>query len=385
MTLEHMNIKFIIGKAGCSKTTTLINIQKNIPKNKTSVAIAFTHSACKNMIMNGMQHVKTIHSFFGIMPNTTVVKIKYLPNFLLIDEFSLIPVDLLVSIFEHINMTKKEITIVLAGDLLQLPPVTTTNLIDITKIDLTGECSLKDAQQIFNTLGRTIYSTDYYKNASKLILKKNFRCGSNVMNILENVLSTSVIQLTELSKIEFDKETIFIASTYKNLKKMYQVVLTDRPADCAPAQIIKTRIGFINIHDHENFILTENLNEDFHNGDLIKIISHEPENILGDVLKISHSDPTEAAAQLTQTYLKKNEFGRFEILPSNFLTVHYSQGRGFKKIVLCVDDMFEIGMLYTAITRAREEIYFISFIDENEKNVSDIVRRFKILEKNIYG
>ena len=46
--------------------------------------------------------------------------------------------------------------------------------------------------------------------------------------------------------------------------------------------------------------------------------------------------------------------------PGFLLTVHKSQGRSIDKVIVCIDEMFDVAMLYTAITRARNEIVFYS-------------------------
>lgn len=355
-----MNLKFIIGEAGTAKTTTLCRIQDTTKM--STVALAFTHSACNNMISKGMKNVKTLHSFFRIIPNSSYINITYLPQMLLIDEFSLIPTDILISIFD--GLKDKEITVVCAGDLLQLPPIVNTKLIDITTLNLTGECSLEDAKEIFYTLGRTIYPSPYYQNANKMILKKNYRSDTNIMNLLYEILETGELNTyNNINEIKSD-DCVFIASTYENLKKMR---VEDKDG-------FPTRIGIVKITQN-NYLLTENVNEEFHNGDIVNVIKYEPNNIIGDVLKIEKDNKT--------VYLKKNVYRTFDILPNNYRTIHYAQGRGYKNIVMCVDDLFEIGMLYTGITRAIESIKFITF--KNIKSVKDIVKRFKILKANIYG
>lgn len=355
-----MNLKFIIGEAGTAKTTTLCRIQQTTKQ--SNVALAFTHSACNNMISKGMKNVKTLHSFFKIMPNTSYINIPCLPQMLLIDEFSLIPTEILISIFDALK--DKEITVVCAGDLLQLPPIVNSKLIDITTLNLTGVCSLEDAKEIFYTLGRTIYPSEYYQNANKLILKKNYRSDTTIMNLLYNILETGEIETCDsINEINMDN-CVYIASTYENLKKMRTEDVDGFP----------TRIGKVKISQN-NYLLTENINEEFHNGDIVKVVSYEPNNIIGDVLKIEKDNKT--------LYLKKNEYRVFDILPDNYITIHYAQGRGYKNVIMCIDDLFEIGMLYTGITRAIENIKFISF--KNINTVVDIVRRFKILKLNIYG
>lgn len=359
-----MRIKFIIGEAGTAKTSTLVRITENLKG--SYMCLAFTHSACNNMIDKGISsnHVKTLHSFFKIMPDTTFINIpSKVPNYILIDEFSLINVDLLENIFDKLK--DFETTIVLAGDVLQLPPVQDYPNIRFENINLNGVCSLKDAKAIYHTLGRTILNSHYYINSAKMLLTKNYRCGDSVISIMNDILNTGVIKNVKGTTKDLPEDTVFIASTYKNLKRLYKQEGSGG---------VKTRIGFVDYSPEKNYILTKNLTKIF-NGDDVKIITVEE-----DFIKLSNGTDTEE--------LKRNDNGYFDVLPYNYLTIHYAQGRGFKNVCLCIDDMFEIAMLYTGITRAKENIYFISHCTlntNNEVDVSDLTRPFNIMRENVYS
>lgn len=63
--------------------------------------------------------------------------------------------------------------------------------------------------------------------------------------------------------------------------------------------------------------------------------------------------------------------------PIFLLTIHKSQGKTIDNVIVCVDDMFDISMMYTAITRAKNNLLFFSK-ENNEKE------RCKVLIKNAY-
>lgn len=379
-----MKIKFIIGEAGTAKTTSIVKIALELRTNY--IATALTHSACNNMIEKGIpaDKVKTLHSYFKIMPDTTFINMpKHIPKYLIVDEFSLIPVALLENIFKRFEPF--ETTIILSGDLLQLPPVDENrggSFIKIDNLKLSGCCSLEDAKNIFMTLGRTILNSPYYINANKLILSKNYRCEDNVMKILNNIMANDTVELTDLNKVPED--CVFIASTYKNLKQMRKLrglnpaaVGSVRPL--SSNNMIKTRVGYCNTDTP--FILTKSTTE-FYNGDIVKVISFND-----DTSEIYRRSAPYGSKDGKTVIIHKDEYGCFDLLPEQFLTIHYSQGRGFKNVCLCVDDLFEIGMLYTGITRAQKNIYLVSLKNPNliNLNVSDITRPFKMMKMNIYG
>jgi ATP-dependent exoDNAse (exonuclease V) alpha subunit len=73
------------------------------------------------------------------------------------------------------------------------------------------------------------------------------------------------------------------------------------------------------------------------------------------------------------------------LLPHNFLTIHKAQGLGFDKVVVILDDMFEITMLYTAMTRARKELKFILYNNDELEKIRIYNKAFKKLEKVVYS
>lgn len=252
-----MKIKFIIGEAGTAKTTSIIKIANEIKHD--FIALAFTHSACNNMIEKGMpvNKVKTLHSYFRIMPDTTFINLpKHIPKFIIIDEFSLINVDLLENIFDKLN--NFETTIILSGDILQLPPVQDYPNIRFDNINLTGECSLKDAKLIYHTLGRTILNSHYYIDSSKMLLTKNFRCGDSVISIMNEILNTGVIKDVRKTITGLPEDTVFIASTYKNLKMLYKQKTNHLNKT---EKSIKTRIGFIEYDDKKKIYSNKKFNK----------------------------------------------------------------------------------------------------------------------------
>ena len=48
----------------------------------------------------------------------------------------------------------------------------------------------------------------------------------------------------------------------------------------------------------------------------------------------------------------------YPISPANILTIHKSQGKSIDNVILCVDDLFDIAMFYTGVTRAINDIVF---------------------------
>ena len=60
--------------------------------------------------------------------------------------------------------------------------------------------------------------------------------------------------------------------------------------------------------------------------------------------------------------------GYYPIAPYNLITFHRSQGKSIENVIICIDDIFDLGMLYTGITRAVENVKFYTKYDTLLKN-----------------
>lgn len=381
-----MEIKFIMGEAGTAKTTLITEMMMEL---NNFVGLSFTHSSVNNMknmykkkyfethneeIKDNVLKKKfyTIHSYFQI-PYNNFTKISHkkekdLHEFIFIDEFSLIPIDIIEYIFSFISSFKRKIVLIFSGDLLQLNPINlekkpiNIKRMNNIKINLPFEETLLIAEHLSNN----IYSTDEFSKSEKIVLTKNYRSDTKVLNILSKALDNiEEIELIEYSKIEklIEDGYIVLSSRFKYLsmiQKNFQKTTNE--------QII-TNLGLTYIEIGQKFILTKNINSKFNNGDEIQIISITKEKItIGN--KFGMYD------------FEKNE--TIPIIPTNLITIHRSQGLTLDKIIIILDDLFEITMLYTAITRAKEDVLFYVFDRKKINLLKKYNSAFKSLKKIIY-
>ena len=362
------NIKFICGPAGCSKTTQVINL---ISDKTDFVCLAFTHSAVNNMIEKFLKikavdkkfirdKFKTLHTFFRIpIDKDGSYKIIYhkikFPKIVIIDEFSLIDLNILSLIFDYAKRNKDSV-FVLSGDVCQLNPITKnfSNEFKFENYDIRNiDVNLKEAELILKHLQNNIFIMPQYQNSDKLILTKNYRSNDSVMKFIDSILfcndETAFYKIIEDNKYVEDNDVIFIGSKYKYLNKIYKLY-----GGNLLGRDIKTRMGNVKINDIDEYVLTKNLTCDFVNGDVIKF------KFDGDDILI-YRDEVEMKLEMID--------GVYPILPKKFITAHKSQGKSFDKICVILDEMFDISMLYTILTRARSKIYFTYDNIENIKNL----------------
>ena len=71
---------------------------------------------------------------------------------------------------------------------------------------------------------------------------------------------------------------------------------------------------------------------------------------------------------------KLNSGEYYPISPSFLLTIHKSQGRSIDNIIVCIDDLFDVSMMYTAITRAKNNLLFYSKETDDNKRITTLIK-----------
>lgn len=378
-----INTSLIIGEAGTAKSTTIL---KTVETLDNFVCLAFTHSAVNNLRSKSTKNkdrFKTIHSFLRIKIDENGDEIIMLnqhidiPEYIFIDEISLVPINLLHTAYTIIsnNIYKFEnrtVNIILVGDLLQLNPVSNSRfLIDYHKLfDVPNiKLGFQEAMLIGDHLSNNIFSTEYYKNARRLILTKNYRSNDAVLKVLNSVLEdVNTIKDNMIAKESINsyikKGYIILSSTYKNLeyvKQTYDYInLYQKKEEVLKNYGIKVReeksvkeiyeintlVGKIKFSDGDFLLLTEILSRDFLNGDIVKLYKN---NSYYEIVNLNSDEPKKLLLDKSSTY---------PLLPLNYITIHKSQSLSLNKVLVILDDLFEITMLYTAITRAKKSIKF---------------------------
>lgn len=351
-----MPIKFILGKAGTGKTTTILKSFEKLgdtnPK-ASIICLAYTHSAVDNLKLksNNAFNYSTIHKYLKLPINKIVYRkpkeyIKY--DYYIIDEISLIPLKIIDILF-MLASRFKDSTFIFIGDLLQLPSINK----DVKQINFNKfkgwnnvdiKLSLNDCLKLVLYLNDTIYFNETFIKSDKMILTHNYRNNEHVQYIINDILTNPENIKKYLIKVEDLKnykscDYVYLASRYKYLKTLYNITKVKNDDEI----IVECKIGEIFIKAGDILVANENI-EDMNlvNGEEYKIETLTP---ISDILL----------------------FNMKKFLPYNYITIHKSQGKTLDKILLCIDDLFEISMLYTALTRAKTDIKIICFGDINKE------------------
>ena len=377
--MENLRINLTIGAAGTGKSYQIIQ-KINNEKLKNFVILSPTHSSLRNLMnsLNPEFHNKcsTVYSYFKInYEDEKVIGPSIIYNDIFIDEIGLIKKELfkkiIKSLLKEINLIKikndfnVKINLHLFGDPIQLSPIYTDkrkiSFKKLAKYDGIGLSYL--IEHDYNSP----FSLSLLNDVPRNILKKNYRSNESILNLIheifyeKNIENIKFISLTQTVNHILKEGYIFISSKYDIQKSVYQLI---------KLQLKNKLDNYIEINDlmlynEARFMVAETYNN-FKNGEyLICEINDKNVYLNNENGKIDYSSDS-----------------KIKLLPEFLLTAHKSQGLSIKNIIVCVDELFDICMLYTMCTRARENIYFYSSdISKSIENIKINLDKFQEIMK----
>ncbi len=378
-----MNIVILNGKAGTGKTTELSKIINRVYMNSLNYKVlAFTHSAVDN-IYDATRDINpdipkssfsTIHRFFNIDINTNIVNYfsRTIYDYIIIDEYSFISYDMFSAIVNRVNAKK----IILCGDIYQLPPIIDDDNItyeELNKymklfpsgINNNSLCAIKHFQ---SSCLRYIYENRTQFKIVHNELITNHRSNEIVQQLIEKCFSFNIPVNTEFITTEtvisliINNGFTFLASKYNIMQKIYTGVNGKKKYDYKIEQNPPDRNHFTELYANvgDAFILTDNITtssgDQLYNNQTCEFINYDA---FSDVLTISVDNEIHNIMRI-ETLVNDRKYDYYPLMPHNIITIHKSQGKGYNNIIVCVDDLFEPSMLYTAVSRGKYKVLFYS-------------------------
>ena len=385
-------IELITGKAGCGKSF-MLSKYINIAAAKTNrwIVLAYTHSAINNIEqyvvsnypnVDTTNHFMTIHKYFHINFYDKDINVMnrgcdYL-DYMFIDEFTLVSIYLFSSIWPMVKAYVNKL--VLCGDYRQLKPVNSTDKIyyDSLKRYLTLTnitVNNVDAIQHFDNI---ILSLDVVRNNVKKVinLTKQYRANSNVNKFIESLcfgdkpsenIDKYIVKLSTVINLVENNNYVFIASTYRQLRKVNDLI--NKQGGVSLPVLVSSgldkqeqssdNIETITIKLGEVVRITETYDE-FQNGELYEVVDIYDNCLIVKSVLATGQD----LKQLFPIKLKQDnqqqlqDIGYYPILPEYLLTFHKSQGLTINNVIISLDNIFDFTMLYTGISRSRNNILF---------------------------
>ncbi|MBK3333114.1 AAA family ATPase [Persephonella atlantica] len=383
---------FISGVAGSGKSTLIKILTEILKEHKEDYKILTpTGKSGERLRQEGLES-ETIHYFLksnGFIDDELLIfnkngNVQEVKN-LIIDEISMVPLDLLYYLFNGVNLKKLK-RLILVGDIKQLPPIGygypakdiynflvkhhPQNLIKLDKSYRSTDKFIKLANKLRNKNltpeDITPYLTDSINNNSFQILR--FSNQQDLENLLKQILEKENITKEKLAK---DPE-------------VFQI-LTPKKEGYSGSNHINRYIS--NLLDKGQF--------DWNNTKVIKLVNtYCPEKkqkcvetFNGMIGSIFYKNGWKIRFKGGQIIDFSGEKLGYEYDYAYGITIHKSQGSEFGVVVVIlpknIGNLFTRELLYTALTRAKKRLYLL-VEDENlfYETPLDIERSSKLFEGN---
>ena len=385
-------MRVICGKAGSGKTTRLAEL---IGQAEDYVVLAPTNAAVENIYNVSRQvlkvelkrdNFKTIYSFFRIdYEHNTLAGALYYPKTIFIDEFGLMNKLLFKKCVANARFNKVE-NIIICGDVLQLNPIyESKQFISFEKLSMLNklyQSILKRMNQtslptmlypsVIEHLHLNVFGSKIVRTAQLELMNTNRRANDEVKTILNNVYDGNIdykynfIEFYDLPNKIVKDGFVFIASRYRILQHIYDLVYERELKILDPViidQLTSLKFGYKKLYltPGMKVVTCETVKSLYINGEELVFTG----NVEAQGLKCFREGTNEIIYIRKATDKFGNEY--YPVTPSWLLSVHKSQGRTIERVIVCIDDMFEVSMLYTAITRTKNELLFYSKVSRNER------------------
>ena len=388
-----MKLTTIYGRAGCGKTTKLVELIKSCKK---YVVLAPTNAAIENifkMVGNGKREkFKTIYSFFRIDYENDLVLGMITPvETIFIDEFGLINKSLFKKCYKDAE-AKGCKHIIMTGDVMQLNPIyLTKQCISFNKLKWWYgvwerlKKSFALSPSVIEHVHLNVFGTKLVRSSELVPLSVNFRSSGYVKDVLNHVYSGDAnfaynfAEFYDIPKMIENDGFTFIASKYSILQRMFDNLAEYWKAigrdyvtftQCVGKSLTYKKLY---LYPGMKLVICDTKKDKYINGQEVIYTGNMDADCLNCVDALT--------GEMIQVQRSSDAYGNafYPVTPSQLLTVHKSQGRTIKNVIVCVDDVFDMCMLYTAITRAQEGLCFYSKVDM-KKRVQTLLNAARINE-----
>lgn len=342
------NISIITGLPGTGKSEIVGNLLNNITN---CLVLAPTGCAVENIQNRFPDYAfkcSTLHSFYHNKNDTLLISDKL--NIIIIDEFSMVDIFIFYKVLTLLTKYLDSLKLILVGDPNQLPSIKLGKLLE----------DFINSNKI-----------NYFK------LTKSYRSNNEIPKILNHLLNKRELRVckdVEYIKYEkpedlkidniyqyfYDINNIILCPTNESVNELNQYIQSKNPnnilyinGNCS----IKFKL-------EDKIIFLKNTSEyKLYNGTILYIKNI---NINGNLISFKFDKNREFECKLNEisTYIK---LGYAK-------TIHKAQGSGYNIVYLLLNKypkiMWDIKLLYTAISRAKIKCYFSGIATDIQKSCS---------------
>lgn len=358
--LTH-SISIITGGPGTGKTYTINKIVAELEKRHFSYCLlAPTGKAADRMGEVTGKETSTIHRKLGLTISEYKEPNMIEEDYIIIDEFSMIDIELAKVLFDNISDFSK---IVIVGDVNQLPSVGVGNILN----------DLIDS----NLIKTTKLSRVFRQQQNSGILENSY----NIIDEKDINLSYDDFKFIDTDDIDFIQDYII-----KNYNKDTTQILCSQHGGALGTDAINLLLQ--NKQDDEQTFQTRdkviqtinNYELGVFNGNIGTIEEIRQEVILGElqtIIKVNFEN--------VNKIIEYDNSNSKELELAYALTIHKSQGSEFDKVIIPIVNTDEFllnkNLIYTGITRGKKEVILIGDFETFEKCRKIKIKRISNLLK----
>ncbi|WP_348518288.1 AAA family ATPase [Campylobacter sp. CCS1377] len=392
---------FLSGGAGVGKSYLTLEVKKTY-KNKGKNVVALGSSAISALNICGV----TLHSFFALgrclnfdelmvydrKQKDKLIKLRKIlkkTHLIIIDEISMVSASVFEMIYYRLKNSEFDGKLLVVGDFFQLPPVVKTEDKSLFTQGFYAFDSFAWRDFAFINLGlnnaKRTNNIQFYSHLSAL--RKGF-LDEEIVSYFQNFITQEIglnndytllcginkkadlINEQELEKLH-SKPIILKSKLIKIDEKLDDFILINWVKSLNVAEELKVKIGAKIIFCINNF------DAGYYNGEqgIISDIIEQEDQIY---LKIRKSNNQEIilepyAFALEELNLQEDKIDeqirakmiQFPIKLAYAITIHKSQGMSIEKLICDIDNIFENGQLYVALSRAIDPNFLRIFYSKN--------------------
>lgn len=350
---------FLTGQAGSGKSFVVEQIRRRVKK---CVVTASTGMAAQ--LISG----RTFHSFLGLRPNATVEKSYKADkrvrdcNLLIVDEASMISAELLEQAYERFEYAEHEPKLLMVGDFLQLPPVS------------------RDDDP---TPANPLYESDRWPGFSRIVLTQQHRQNdAEFISVLNDIrvgnLSDAVRDLIERRRVaDLPDDCVHLMARKRDVENRNLARLNSLDARPCVAQWKLTPKAKVPpdwltpewaakvCRYPQQLVLKEGCRVVLLNNDQLGRWVNGSTGVVREVIPGSVTVELDSGSTV---YVEKDvqnilngdgqsvcEVEQYPIALAWALTIHKAQGMTLDRVGVDLNNHFEMGQTYTAISRCRSE------------------------------
>ena len=374
------NIAILNGYGGSGKTYStkgIINMLKD--NNKSFRLFSPTGRAAKVLAENTNEPASTIHRGLGYVPPnqwTFNSEHKLFTDIVIVDEFSMVDIWLFKKLLDAIDF--KYTKLLMIGDNAQLPSVSCGNLLhDFMEVDIIPTVTLNKIFR-YSSGGLMRVATD--TRCCKEYLTKNMKSKATTFGDNQDYMFIDLAsELIPKNVVALYKKLLDNGSSIEDI----QVLTAKNIGDCGSVVLnnMIQRVANPNYGSEVNMKVGETT---YYKGDLIlqTVNNYNAEMITDEEDDWGiEEEPKTAFVANGETGIVKEIYNTYVIVDFNginvkyyrndmnmvklgyCISIHKSQGGGFKKVILCTPQshifMLNSNLLYVGLTRMKEKLYHL--------------------------